>query len=105
MCLYYSFVCFTQEGMIDRREPTLIELQQQHLEHHHKLSSPLYQRKGRLYVKLPRMTQTIPVDKKNIYNVKTKSEEIKLQQCVFKVKQPIKEKKVRGKKGKSPFII
>ena len=102
MCLHYSFVCFIQGGMIDRREPTLAKLQKQHLEHLHKLSSPLYQGKGRLHIKLPSTTQTIPVDNKNIHNIKTKSEEMKLPQCAFEAKQPIKEKKSSGKKGKKP---
>ena len=46
------------------------------------------------------MTQTISVDNKNIHNIKTKGEKIKIPQCAFKAKQLVKEKKARGKKGK-----
>ena len=88
--------------MIDRREATLAELQQQHLEHLRKLSSPLYRGKGRVHIKLPHTTQTIPLDNKNIHNMKTEGEEMKIPQCVFEAKQPIEEKKARGKKGKKP---
>ena len=83
--------------MIDRREPALTDLQKQHLEHLCKLPSPLYWGRGRLHVKLPRMTQTIPVDNKNIHNVKTEGEK-----CAFEAKEQVKEKKAKGQRGEKP---
>ena len=61
------------------REPTLANLQKQHLEHLCKLSCPLYKGRGRLLVKLPHRTKTMPVDNKNISNMKTDSEKSTVQ--------------------------
>ena len=48
----------------------------------------------------PQRTKPIPIDTKTIHNVKTEGEETKTPQSPSKGKQPVKEKKQRGKKGK-----
>ena len=48
----------------------------------------------------PQRTQPIPIDSKNIDNIKTEGEGMQTPQSVSKGKQPVKEKKPRGKKGK-----
>ena len=48
----------------------------------------------------PQRTQPIPVDTKTIHNVETEGEGMKTPQSASKGKQPVKEKKARGKKGK-----
>ena len=45
-------------------------------------------------------TQPIPVDSKTIHNVKTEGEGTKTPKSPSKGKQPVQEKKPRGKKGK-----
>ena len=45
-------------------------------------------------------TQPIPIDTNTIDNVKTEGEGTKTPQSPSKGKQPVKEKKPRGKKGK-----
>ena len=60
------------------------------------MSSPVYGN-GRGTRTKAHGTQPIPIDTKTIHNVKTEGEGTKTPQSV---KQPIKEKKARGKKGK-----
>ena len=48
----------------------------------------------------PERTQPIPVDSKNIHYVKMEGEGMNTPQSASKGKEPIKEKKPRGKKGK-----
>ena len=48
----------------------------------------------------PQRTQPIPIDSKTINNIKTEGEGMKTPQSASKGKQPVKGKKIRGKKGK-----
>ena len=82
-----------------RRKPTQAELQQAHIELLCRISSPMYGN-GRGARMKPQRTQPIPVDAKTIHNVKTEGEGTKTPQSASKEKQPVKEKKARGKKDK-----
>ena len=55
---------------------------------------------GRGTRKKPQSTQPIPIDTKTIHSVKTEGEGTKTPQSSPKGKQPVNEKKPRGKKGK-----
>ena len=75
--------------MITRRKPTQAELQQAHVEFLCRVSSPMYGN-GRHTKMKPQRTQSIPVDNKNIHNVKTEGEGMNPPQSAFKGKQPVK---------------
>ena len=64
-----------------------------------RISSPMYGNRRGARMK-PQMTQPIPIDSKTIHNVKTEGEGTKTPQPPSKGKQPVQEKKPRGKKGK-----
>ena len=83
----------------NRRKRTQAELQQAHIEYLHRISSPMYGN-GRGTRMKPQRTQPIPIDSKNIHNMKMEDEGTKKPQSVSKGKQPVKEKKPRSKKGK-----
>ena len=51
----------------------------------------------------PQSTQPIPIDTNPIDNVETEGEGTKTPQSPSKGKQPVKEKKPRGKKGKKSY--
>ena len=63
------------------------------------MSSPMYEN-GRGTRTKPQRTQPILIDTMTIHNVKTEGEGTKTPQSASKEKQPVKEKKARGKKGK-----
>ena len=69
------------------------------MEHLHRISSPMYGN-GRGARTKPQRTQPILTDTKTIHNIKTEGEGTKTPQSASKGKQPVKEKKTRGKKGK-----
>ena len=48
----------------------------------------------------PQRTQPIPIDTKTIHNIKAEGEGMKTPQSASKEKQPVKEKKASGKRGK-----
>ena len=87
-----------------RRKPTEAELQQAHVELLCRISSPMYGN-GKGTRTKPQMIQPILVDTKTIHNVKTEGEGTKTPQSASKGKQPIKQKKPRGKKGKMSNLI
>ena len=101
--VYYTFslfVFYIKGGMIPiRRKPAEAELQQAHIELLHRISSPMYGNRRGTRTK-PQSTQPIPTDTNTIDNVKTEGEGTKTPQSPSKGKQPVKEKKPRGKKGK-----
>ena len=68
------------------------------MEYLRRISSPMYGN-GRGTRTKPQRTQPIPIDSKHIHNVKMEGEGTKTPQSVSKGKQPVKEKKARGKKG------
>ena len=81
-----------------RRKPIQAKLCQAHIEYLCRISSMYGKRRGTRTK--PQRTQPIPVDSKNIHNVKMEGEGTKTPQSASKGKQPVKEKKPRGKKGK-----
>ena len=83
----------------NRRKPTQAELQQAHIEHLYRISSPMYGNRRGMRTK-PLRTQPIPIDSKTIDNIKMEGEGMQTPQSASKGKQPVKEKKPRGKKGK-----
>ena len=64
-----------------------------------RISSPMYGNGRGARIK-PQITQPIPIDTNTIDNVKTEGEGTKTPQFPSKGKQPVKEKKPRGKKSK-----
>ena len=83
----------------NRRKPTQARLWQAQIEHLCRISSPMYGN-GRGMRTKPQRTQPIPIDSKNIHNIKKEGEGMKTPQFASKGKQPVKEKKPRGKNGK-----